>query len=292
MVLSPMSLTKLVAAARKLFRRPARPALEGLLPPEQMRKALERERARADRTAERFTVLTFTPFRGRPADDVWGTLVKALKSRIRITDEVGWLADGQLCAVLPGTGRDGARKVLIDVNEQLAADSSLSCTLHTYPPDSEPREQVPVGGEAEQQPVSGSVAAIGPLFEQSMPLWRRGLAVLGAAAGLVVLSPLFVGVAVAIKLTSRGPVFFGQMRSGRGGKPFRMWKFRSMFADAEARKKELLVRNEQDGPAFKMKNDPRVTGIGWLLRTTSIDELPQLWNVLRGEMSLVGPRPL
>jgi len=291
MVLSPMLLAKIVAAARRVFRRTARPVLEGLLSPEQTRKVLERERARADRTAERFAVLTFTPFRGRPATDVWGKLVQALRSRIRFTDEVGWLEDGQLCAVLPGTGTEGARKVLADVNEQQATDSSLACTVHTYPPDNEPPEPTP-GGRANGQVVHGTAAAVEPLFEQSMPLWKRSLDVLGAVVGLLVLSPLFVVVAVAVKLTSRGPVFFGQMRSGRGGKPFRMWKFRSMVVDAEARKCELLACNEQDGPAFKMKNDPRVTAIGWFLRSTSIDELPQLWNVLRGEMSLVGPRPL
>src|SRR5207249_3744451 len=104
--------------------------------------------------------------------------------------------------------------------------------------------------------------------------------------------PLFVVIALAIKSSSRGPILFKQQRSGRGGKPFTMYKFRSMGVDAEARKLELLELNEQDGPAFKLKNDPRVTRLGRILRTTSLDELPQLWNVVKGEMSLVGPRPL
>ncbi len=109
---------------------------------------------------------------------------------------------------------------------------------------------------------------------------------------LLLLAPLFAIVALAIKATSRGPVFFRQKRSGLGGKEFVMLKFRSMVADAETRKRQLLAMNEQDGPAFKLKNDPRVTRIGRFLRRTSIDELPQLWNVLGGDMSLVGPRPL
>ncbi len=114
----------------------------------------------------------------------------------------------------------------------------------------------------------------------------------GSSLGLLMLTPLFVLAAVAIKLTSRGPIFFRQQRSGLGGKEFMMWKFRSMSADADSRKMELMSLNEQDGPAFKIANDPRVTRVGRILRATSIDELPQLWNVFRGEMSLVGPRPL
>jgi lipopolysaccharide/colanic/teichoic acid biosynthesis glycosyltransferase len=99
-------------------------------------------------------------------------------------------------------------------------------------------------------------------------------------------------ISLAIKLTSRGPVFFKQYRSGHGGKPFALYKFRTMVINAEALKEELLPLNEQDGAAFKMKNDPRVTRLGRILRTTSLDELPQLWNILRGDMTLVGPRPL
>lgn len=113
-----------------------------------------------------------------------------------------------------------------------------------------------------------------------------------ALVGLVVLSPVFVAVALAVKLTSRGPVFFAQTRVGRYGRHFRFYKFRSMHVDAEARKAALLARNESaDGVIFKMKDDPRVTRVGRFLRRSSLDELPQLFNVLLGDMSLVGPRP-
>jgi len=125
-----------------------------------------------------------------------------------------------------------------------------------------------------------------------MPLWKRAMDILGAGIGLLLLSPLFLVVALLIKRSSPGPVFFSQPRTGLGNKPFRMHKFRSMVVDAEARKKQLMALNEQDGPAFKIKADPRITPIGRLIRATSIDELPQLWNVLKGDMSLVGPRPL
>ncbi len=131
------------------------------------------------------------------------------------------------------------------------------------------------------------------LLARPMPWWKRAMDVLGAAAGLVAFAPVFAVAAVAIKLTEPdGPVFFCQRRAGLGGRPFKIVKFRTMCVDAEARKQALRARSEQDGPAFKLKHDPRVTGIGRLLRKTSLDELPQLWNVLRGEMSLVGPRPL
>lgn len=113
-----------------------------------------------------------------------------------------------------------------------------------------------------------------------------------AALALLVLAPVFLVIALAIRLTSSGPVFFVQERSGRYGRPFRMWKFRTMTTNAEQMRQELELLNEMTGPVFKVTNDPRVTPVGRWLRSWSLDELPQLWNVLRGEMSLVGPRPL
>ena len=113
-----------------------------------------------------------------------------------------------------------------------------------------------------------------------------------AAVGLLLLVPVFAIVAVAIRLSDPGPVFFRQPRVGREGKTFRVWKFRTMYVDAEERLAALVDHNESDGLLFKIRNDPRVFPVGRFLRGTSLDELPQLINVLRGEMSLVGPRPL
>jgi exopolysaccharide biosynthesis polyprenyl glycosylphosphotransferase len=113
----------------------------------------------------------------------------------------------------------------------------------------------------------------------------------GAALGLLLLAPLLLLVAAAVRLDSRGPALHRQIRVGHGGTRFTMWKFRSMVADAEALRPALAAADEQDGPMFKIRRDPRVTRVGRLLRRTSLDELPQLVNVLRGEMSLVGPRP-
>lgn len=114
----------------------------------------------------------------------------------------------------------------------------------------------------------------------------------GAAALLILLSPLLLVASVAARLSSPGPILFRQQRAGLHGRPFVMLKFRTMFAGAEARQKELEDQNQMRGPVFKIENDPRVTPVGRILRRTSIDELPQLWNVFRGDMSLVGPRPL
>lgn len=112
-----------------------------------------------------------------------------------------------------------------------------------------------------------------------------------AATLLALLSPMLLAVAILIKLTSRGPVFFRQRRSGLYGREFNMLKFRSMVENAEALKQSLMAQNERSGPAFKMKNDPRVTLIGHFIRKFSIDEFPQFINVLLGDMSIVGPRP-
>ncbi len=121
---------------------------------------------------------------------------------------------------------------------------------------------------------------------------KRSLDVMAAGFGILVLSPVFLIVAAWIRLESPGGVIFRQKRVGRDGQPFFMLKFRSMYVDAEARKAALMAQNEMAGGViFKMKNDPRVTRIGRFIRRTSIDELPQLFNVLRGDMSLVGPRP-
>ncbi|MEW2180593.1 sugar transferase [Streptomyces sp. NPDC005406] len=113
----------------------------------------------------------------------------------------------------------------------------------------------------------------------------------GAALGLVALAPLLVMVAAAVRFTSAGPVFHRQVRQGQHNQPFTMWKFRTMVVDAEQHKAQLVTSNENDGPMFKMRRDPRVTRVGRLLRRSSLDELPQLFNVLMGDMSLVGPRP-
>ncbi len=122
--------------------------------------------------------------------------------------------------------------------------------------------------------------------------YKRLMDVTVALAAIICLGPLLILISLAIKLTSPGPILFKQERTGFRGKPFRMWKFRSMRTDAEKLRSDLMDRNEMGGPVFKVQNDPRITPLGRFLRRYSLDELPQFFNVLRGEMSLVGPRPL
>jgi exopolysaccharide biosynthesis polyprenyl glycosylphosphotransferase len=121
---------------------------------------------------------------------------------------------------------------------------------------------------------------------------KRLIDTIGAIALLLITSPIMLAISIAVRLDSKGPIIFSQNRSGLRGRAFRMYKFRTMVTNAEQGRAELEDRNEMSGPVFKVKNDPRVTRVGYFLRRASLDELPQLWNVLRGEMSLVGPRPL
>jgi lipopolysaccharide/colanic/teichoic acid biosynthesis glycosyltransferase len=130
------------------------------------------------------------------------------------------------------------------------------------------------------------------LCSRPFPLWKRATDLFFAWIGLILAAPVIVLASIAIKLTSKGPVFFRQWRAGQYGKPFLIYKLRTMVVDAEELKHLLQERNERDGPAFKIKHDPRVTRIGGFLRKTGLDEIPQLLNVIRGDMSLVGPRPL
>jgi exopolysaccharide biosynthesis polyprenyl glycosylphosphotransferase len=127
-------------------------------------------------------------------------------------------------------------------------------------------------------------------FSYDAPL-KRLLDVVLAAFGLVATLPIWLGIVLAIRLDSPGPAIFMQERVGLHGRRFRFYKFRSMYVDAEQRLAEVQAHNEIDGPVFKMRNDPRITRMGGFLRKTSLDELPQLINVLMGDMSLVGPRP-
>ena len=131
----------------------------------------------------------------------------------------------------------------------------------------------------------------GKTIRTSYDITKRGIDFLCSFLGVIILSPVFIIVALLIKIDSKGPVIFKQERVGLRGKTFYMYKFRSMVVNAEELKDKLQKQNEMSGPMFKMKEDPRITKVGKFIRRTSVDELPQLFNVLKGEMSLVGPRP-
>jgi len=120
---------------------------------------------------------------------------------------------------------------------------------------------------------------------------KRPFDIVASLIGIAILSPVLIAISLAVKLDSRGSVLFRQIRVGKDGREFWFYKFRSMVVDAEAQKKKLMHLNELEGPVFKISNDPRITKVGTFLRRTSLDELPQFLNVLKGDMSLVGPRP-
>jgi exopolysaccharide biosynthesis polyprenyl glycosylphosphotransferase len=151
----------------------------------------------------------------------------------------------------------------------------------------------PRSDSVQETPMPGAHIAPGEIasLPRNYLIAKRTMDIVLCSAGLVVLLPFFAAVAVAIKLDSRGPVLFRQVRVGLRHQPFYCLKFRSMTADAEKHRDEIAHLNEVDGPVFKIRNDPRVTRVGAWIRKISIDELPQLVNVLKGEMTLVGPRP-
>jgi len=285
-----MTFSNLVSALRRVAKHASNDRDSGLLSVRQFRQVLARERARSDRSGDRFCLLAFSAFDDAKAHDLPAKLPVILQRRLRATDEAGWLDRNRIGVILPGTPPRGAWKLAKDVCQSLAPAPEPMCRVYSYPTEtSELDEAIP---ERRTREDNRPVHALEMLFVQAMPPWKRTIDVIGAVVGLVLLSPLFFLMAAVIKVSSPGPVLFRQLRSGRGGRPFLMYKFRSMVVDAEHRKSELLPLNEQDGPAFKLSTDPRVTRLGRFLRDTSIDELPQLWNVLKGDMSLVGPRPL
>lgn len=155
----------------------------------------------------------------------------------------------------------------------VADERMVVCAVGTEAGD-EPR---PIGGAVARRWLSGA--------------GKRLLDVTGAVLAMVLMLPVLIVLTVMVKVDSPGPAFFVQHRLGRNGRPFRMFKFRTMVEGAHGRVSELVELNDADGPLFKVRSDPRVTRVGHHLRRLSLDELPQLWNVLRGEMSLVGPRP-
>jgi lipopolysaccharide/colanic/teichoic acid biosynthesis glycosyltransferase len=290
-----------------------------MLTPEQMNIAIHRESARADRNGGEFALVLFRVRRKDPSALSTVRLAKTVLNRVRATDDVGWYDENHLGALLPDTAANGAWRFADQVCG-LATRRGPRPLLSVYcyptkwfgdderetapvPPREELAEQnrhsvrnlIPyfldgMNSGADQPP--NAVHRLETLLVRPLPLWKRSIDIVGASVGMFVLAPLMFVAALAIKLTGKGAIIFAQDRAGLGGRPFRIYKFRTMIPDAEAKKKDLNAQNEQDGPAFKIKNDPRVTQIGRFLRKTSIDELPQLWNVLRGDMTLVGPRPL
>jgi lipopolysaccharide/colanic/teichoic acid biosynthesis glycosyltransferase len=263
---------------------------------QEFRLAVARERVRADRAGAPLAILVIElpAVRSTARDVVY--LSRVLQRRLRITDIAGHLANGLVIVLLPDTPKAGAWKVASDVCDVYPVGNARpNCEVYVYPDEYSPPDQDPSEHTTRQhqdESTSGANPQLDSLFVHPTPMIKRALDVAGAVLGLIFAAPLMLLFGALIKFTSPGPVLYTQLREGHGGRRFRMYKLRSMRADADRQQSALRTQSVQDGPAFKMWHDPRTTWIGRILRCTSLDELPQLWNVLVGDMSLVGPRPL
>ena len=256
------------------------------------RRCLRRECIRADRTGREFSLLVLTP---SPAGAA--STLALLARRLRETDEIGWMEGGSIGALLTDTGRDGAALVAGEVHARLERDGAapLAHAVFTYPGDwLAPGD--PAAPSAAPEAAEPAASAAAPPTLGAYPAWKRVMDVTGALVALLLLSPVLLAVALAVRLSSAGPVFFRQERIGYGGRRFRMWKFRSMYTGAgdathAAYLRSLIAGQGGGADGFKLRADPRITPVGRFIRRWSLDELPQLFNVLSGDMGLVGPRP-
>jgi lipopolysaccharide/colanic/teichoic acid biosynthesis glycosyltransferase len=263
------------------------------------RDALVRERKRADRFEESFALVLISLTCPAGKTMRWTEVVDALTSQRLDTDLIGWFEQGTVIGLFRSLGQtepsDAASELAATVRRELArclkgqGTAGCSIRLEVYTPH---HESIP---SVLQRPKDRRA--------QTRDLVRHGakraLDVAGSLGLLAVFTPAFLAIAAAVKLTSKGPVFFRQQRIGEAGQPFTMLKFRTMQVDADPAIHQQYVtafinngvEASPDSGVFKIVNDPRITSIGHFLRRSSLDELPQFWNVLKGEMSLVGPRP-
>jgi lipopolysaccharide/colanic/teichoic acid biosynthesis glycosyltransferase len=282
------------------------PARQTIIASELFRGILIKERKRADRSNQA-VVLLLVAVNDQPDANslsVWAPVFSALAAVTRETDVLGWFewrtTVGVILPEIRDFDADTARAFEARICRQLAKRSQaerFSIRLHIHPAPKPEREEEhwPVGSV--NFPEIHSRHAQGIVYHAI----KRGLDVIGSLTLLLVLSPLFLLIAALVKLKSPGPVFFEQPRIGQMMKPFTMLKFRTMYMNVDHGLHHEFVswyikssgdaHKPGSGGLFKLTNDPRVTPVGCFLRKTSLDELPQLWNVLRGDMSLVGPRP-
>ncbi len=269
---------------------------DGLLPRHLFLRDLHREKTRADRSSSPLSLVVFdwraNDHSGAVTDI--GDLLDVLHARTRETDIIGHFDHERIAVLCPDTDADGARELSRKIEATLGAASCAS-EHATYP-----------GALFDDLSKGSRVVPLTQAFVRSDLVTgyrsKRIFDVVGALSMLMVLWPLMTIVAIAIALTSRGPIIFKQKRLGRGGSAFTFYKFRSMVAHGDDQIHRNYIANfirrdakattaEPGSTPYKLRSDPRITPIGRLIRKTSIDELPQLFNVLRGDMSLVGPRP-
>jgi len=276
-------------------------SLEGsILPKPNFLKRLRIEKRRVDRSRAPLSIVLFYFHREvKEGEESAQEFLRSLLRNTRETDIKGLVDHGVIGLILPDTDRRGVQKYIEKIKNG-NGDSAFSVATGTYPDDlfhkllaDEPSQPdlFPINLDESQEPRKIELAL------------KRAVDILGAVVGLVLFSPIMLVISLAVKLTSPGPIIFTQNRFGKKGARFPFYKFRSMYWNVDDQihqeyvtsliKGDLEKINQGDGeePLYKMKSDPRVTPIGKIIRKTSIDELPQFFNVLKGEMSLVGPRP-
>ncbi len=263
-------------------------------------KHLSREKRRVDRSKAPLSLVLCRLDQSAPNALLAGALLELLRTSTRDTDFIGWLSDDEIAVLLPDTDQEGAQRFTEKLTAKVG-NAPFSASAVTYPDhvfddiasgDSELLDTQPL--LLDQEAVAG---------QRGHYALKRSLDVVGSLFALAMLSPLMMVVAIAVALSSPGPIIFRQTRIGRRGIPFVFYKFRSMRCNTDDRIHREFVENlikgehgknqQQEGntPLYKIKADPRVTAIGAFIRKTSIDEIPQFFNVLKGDMSLVGPRP-
>lgn len=277
-----------------------------LLTAVQFNREIARERIRSSRRSFPFCILTLELNEALQRRRRSKMLVRLMHRNLRMTDHKAVLGPGKYAVLLVDTPEMGGRSAL-DRISQLAEQSNLRVTTHLRVHDPEGfdsddrffgngrrRHEDEAGGRwipVEPKVEVSSEEPLVPPPEIRMSI-KRLVDIVGASFGLLLSAPILSVAMWVIRRHDSGPAIFKQTREGYRGKPFTIYKLRTMAVDAEQIQATLMDKNRRDGPAFKLENDPRVTPIGNFLRRTCLDELPQLWNVLRGEMSLVGPRPL
>jgi lipopolysaccharide/colanic/teichoic acid biosynthesis glycosyltransferase len=286
---------------------------EFILPQDLFIRMLCTERRRSYRSGRRFVLMLLDPGRlikSARRGELMANVLQAVAQSVRDTDLKGWYEDGSIIGVIfteLGSAENKAvvqalsNKVSSALYEHLSVEhtNEIRLSFHTFPEDWEDSD--PTGS-----PASSSlkvVLANDTNRQKSSMHLKRLLDITGSIALMTLLFPVFLAIAIAVKLTSKGPVLFRQTRLGQDGKKFTFLKFRSMYANNDSSIHEQYVKRFMAGEGndsahvngnqnvYKLTADPRITPIGRFIRKTSLDELPQFWNVLRGEMSLVGPRP-
>ncbi len=271
-----------------------------ILPKTHFLKRLWIEKRRSDRSKSPLSVALF--YLEAEHWEFNGYFLKLIQKKIRETDIIGYLDWNTIAIIFTDTNEDGLRQCL----EKIAGQNEkalFSIKTATYPNDlfesllSENQDQPPAQGLS---PLDCDDYMKYILFKEFI---KRGIDIVGALVGMLLFSPIILLTAIAVKATSKGPVIFKQLRLGKGGVPFVFYKFRSMYSNMDDKihreyvsqliqgKHDLINQGGSKKPLYKIKSDPRITPVGRFIRKTSIDEIPQLFNVLKGNMSLVGPRP-